>query len=38
MPVGTTPGTKYVIAIADALNQLAEVNEKNTKFVAVTVP
>ena len=37
MPVGTTPGTKSVIAVADALNQLAEVNEANSKFVAVMV-
>jgi subtilisin family serine protease len=39
LPPGTTAGTWYVIAVSDALNQLAELSETdNKRLAAVTVP
>jgi hypothetical protein len=39
MPAGATPGTRYIIAVTDALGQAAEVSETNNRrVVAVTVP
>jgi hypothetical protein len=39
IPAGTTVGTWYVIALADALNQVAEISEINNRRVfAIKVP
>jgi len=39
LPAGTTAGTWYIIAVADALNQIAEISETNNRRTfAITVP
>jgi aqualysin 1 len=39
VPAGTTAGAWYVIAVADALTQVAEISETNNRrLVAITIP
>ena len=39
MPAGTTAGTWYIIAVADALNQVTEISEANNlRAFTITVP
>jgi hypothetical protein len=37
IPAGTPLGGRYLLAVADALNQVAESSEKNTKKKAITI-